>query len=562
MRRLFLTPYAIAFAAALVSTAACQTITVPPTTTIGTTMTSPNATGTGTGSTSANATGTGIGTDTATGTATATATGTATGTSTANSTTSTGSSTVIGDCTPQLFDQPLDHSGSLSNATFSQRYWISTEFYQPGGPIIFYQGAENSQFLCPDGLLITSEWAQSVGGILATLEHRFFGTSVPSGNEFFTNDNFNDYLTLDNVLADSAYFVEYIKKNITGAENSKAVVLGGSYGGFLSMLLRTNYPDTFDGAVNSGGPVRDLGPPVPEDQYAVFEYVSEIYNNHSPDVANQLATGLQQVAEMYNNSQFQPIQESLSLCSSPNVTSLDALQAYISASLILIPQFSYANPARRAAIFYNYSYPISSNGTLPFDTYLSNLREEDSPMAVLNQTLWTVYGLSSFAHNLTCLNASSNFASSAGVQESVFEYISCSYFDYIAERPPNGTIFQPSPPGAAEAQIQACAQKYGAKSMLNATEIAIKFKFTKEDLMNTTRILYTEGELDNNLARGPASSWFPAANSTTDLDQSVVYVIEGAGHTEDTFSPDPSDTLAMQAAKNFTLQRIKAWTSA
>ncbi|KAJ3821068.1 peptidase S28 [Lentinula raphanica] len=535
MRRLFLTPYVIAFTTALVRTAACQTTTVPPTTTIGTTITSP----------------------------------TVTATATANSTTSTGSSsnagspTVIGDCTPQLFDQPLDHSGSLSNATFSQRYWVSTEFYQPGGPIIFYQGAENDQFLCPDGLLITSEWAQSVGGILATLEHRFFGTSVPNlGNDSFTNDNLNNYLTLDNVLADSEYFIEYIKKNITGAENAKAVVLGGSYGGFLSMLLRTNYPDTFTGAINSAGPVRDLGPPVPQDQYAVFQYVSDIYEKHSPDAANQIATGLQQVAEMYNNSQFQPIQESLSLCSSPNVTDLDTLQGYISSSLVLVPQFSYANPEKRAQIFYNYSYPTSSNGTLPFDTYLSNLLAEGSPMAALNKTLWTVYGLSNLANNLTCLNASSNFDSTAGVQQSVFDYISCSYFDYIAERPPNGSIFQPSPPGAGEAQVQACGQKYGSRAVMNATEIAIKFKFTKEDLINTTRILYTEGELDNNLARGPASSWFPAANSTTDLNQSVVYVIEGAGHTEDTFSPDPTDTLAMQAAKNFTLQRIKAWTSA
>ncbi|KAJ4487645.1 serine carboxypeptidase S28-domain-containing protein, partial [Lentinula aciculospora] len=438
-----------------------------------------------------------------------------------SSTSSDGSS--IGDCTPQVFNQPVDHSGSNSNATFSQRYSISTEYYQPGGAIIFYQGAENSEFLCPDGL-ITANWAQSIGGILATLEHRFFGTSVPFGNESFTQDNLNTYLTLENVLADSANFVEYVKKNITGADDAKVVVLGGSYGGFLSTLLRTNYPETFDGAVNSAGPVRDFGPPIPEGQYDVFQYISNVYENHSSEAANQIATGLQQVADLYNSSQFGSIQDSLSLCRSANTTDLDTLLNYISSAVVLIPQFSYANPSKRAEIFYNYSEPISSNGTLPFDTFLHDLLAEATPLASLNKTLWTVYGLSAFSSNQTCLNASSTFDSTAGVQDSAFDYISCSYFDYISEKPQNGSIFQPSPPGAGEAQVELCRQQYGDKAILNATELTIKYKFTQADLVNFTRILYTESELDLNLARGPTSSWFASANGT-DCCKTIVSIV-------------------------------------
>ena len=61
-----------------------------------------------------------------------------------------------------------------------------------------------------------------------SLEHRYFGDSAPFGaKDPTTQPEEFTYLTLDNVMADAANFVETLKKNITGAESSKAIVASG-----------------------------------------------------------------------------------------------------------------------------------------------------------------------------------------------------------------------------------------------------------------------------------------------------------------------------------------------
>ena len=74
--------------------------------------------------------------------------------------------------------------------------------------------------------IIFTEWAKELGGITATLEHRYFGQSLPFGNDSYTLDNLKHF-TLENVMLDAVNFVDFIKKNVTGAANSKAIVAGG-----------------------------------------------------------------------------------------------------------------------------------------------------------------------------------------------------------------------------------------------------------------------------------------------------------------------------------------------
>ena len=58
------------------------------------------------------------------------------------------------------------------------------------------------------------------------LEHRYFGESLPFGNDSYTPDNLKHFM-LDSVMQDAVYFMDFIKKNVTGAANSKAIVAGG-----------------------------------------------------------------------------------------------------------------------------------------------------------------------------------------------------------------------------------------------------------------------------------------------------------------------------------------------
>lgn len=58
-----------------------------------------------------------------------------------------------------------------------------------------------------------------------TLEHRFFGASLPSNVENLVERY--KTLTLDNVMLDSVTFLEYIKDTVPGTNNSKVIVTGG-----------------------------------------------------------------------------------------------------------------------------------------------------------------------------------------------------------------------------------------------------------------------------------------------------------------------------------------------
>lgn len=93
--------------------------------------------------------------------------------------------------------------------------------------------------------------------MVISLEHRFFGLSDASN----ATDPVEKYrsLTLENVMLDAVTFISHVKHTIPGANESKVIVSGGSYGGFLTTVIKMNYPEVFFGAVPYAPPLRSIG---------------------------------------------------------------------------------------------------------------------------------------------------------------------------------------------------------------------------------------------------------------------------------------------------------------
>jgi hypothetical protein len=172
----------------------------------------------------------------------------------------------------QFFRQPVWHGSTNATAmgrndTFLQQYQVITDYFQPGGPIFFYQGAESS-ILCAE-LPQFGEWAEEFGAMLVSIEHRYFGISMPFGLEWEHNADWSARvlapLTLENAQMDSVRLIEYIKRTIPGARNSPVIAFGGSYGGVLVTLHRTRYPDTFFGSIASSPPTHVVTDPASPD---------------------------------------------------------------------------------------------------------------------------------------------------------------------------------------------------------------------------------------------------------------------------------------------------------
>ncbi|EXJ67223.1 uncharacterized protein A1O5_09870 [Cladophialophora psammophila CBS 110553] len=155
----------------------------------------------------------------------------------------------------KFFGQPIDHA-KPNSGTFQQQYQVLSDHFKPGAPILYYQQAETSIFACLEKSVLP-EWAAELGALVITLEHRFFGLSNPS-NASNPIDRYQT-LTLENVMSDAVTFVQHIKNTVAGAKNSKVIVTGGSYGGFLTAVLKMNHPDVFFGAIPFAAPLRSIG---------------------------------------------------------------------------------------------------------------------------------------------------------------------------------------------------------------------------------------------------------------------------------------------------------------
>jgi hypothetical protein len=155
-------------------------------------------------------------------------------------------------CETTFWDAQIDHSeGGDSEGTYKQRYFVDAKDYTEGGPIFLNIGGEGTAS-CPGGYVTTL--APEYGAMAVTLEHRFYGESVPNGN--WDTENLQ-FLTVENALADLSTFTTWFResRNMT---DTKVFVFGGSYPGALASWYRMAYPDSSVGSLSSSGVVNPI----------------------------------------------------------------------------------------------------------------------------------------------------------------------------------------------------------------------------------------------------------------------------------------------------------------
>jgi len=150
--------------------------------------------------------------------------------------------------TAQIFKQKVDHSNPGS-PTFDQRYYVDTQFYAGGdAPIVLNLCGEGPCKHSPSGYV--QQVCEGLQALCVSLEHRFYGESIPFGN--LNDTNLLTHLTIENALLDAKAFVQYLKLD-PSVEGGKWLVAGGSYPGGLASFMRTAHPDVVDAAWASSG---------------------------------------------------------------------------------------------------------------------------------------------------------------------------------------------------------------------------------------------------------------------------------------------------------------------
>lgn len=148
------------------------------------------------------------------------------------------------------FQQLIDHKNP-SLGTFTQRYWYNDEFYKgPGSPIVLNAPGE---FAADDYLGYTKNvtlqgvFAQTNGGAVILLEHRYWGGSSPYQN--LTVETLQ-YLTLDQAVQDLVHFAKTVRLPFDPQGSSKPdkapwILSGCSYPGALTAWTNVLAPGTF-----------------------------------------------------------------------------------------------------------------------------------------------------------------------------------------------------------------------------------------------------------------------------------------------------------------------------
>lgn len=147
------------------------------------------------------------------------------------------------------FDQKLDHFDAANESTFKQRYWVnSTAAANADAPVIYYLCGEAR---CSPASGFASTLATELGAHVVTLEHRFYGDSIPT-QTYGANDL--KLLSTEQALADFANFQRHAQKDwkLTG----KWIAIGGSYPGSLAAYYRLQHPDLVIGSLASSAPVQ------------------------------------------------------------------------------------------------------------------------------------------------------------------------------------------------------------------------------------------------------------------------------------------------------------------
>lgn len=173
---------------------------------------------------------------------------------------------------------PIDHYSSTSNTTYPNRYWLNTQYYRPGGPVLYFDaGEQDAAPLVPyflhdaAGPSAATALARRFNGLAVLFEHRFYGSSATQGSYPFPLNATTlmpanpaqayPYLTTEQALQDPVYFAHHFQPPGLEAHwprlhpsRTPWIWLGGSYPGIRGAQMRVRNPETFYAAWASSAP--------------------------------------------------------------------------------------------------------------------------------------------------------------------------------------------------------------------------------------------------------------------------------------------------------------------
>ncbi|KAI8966151.1 hypothetical protein F5Y11DRAFT_214551 [Daldinia sp. FL1419] len=449
----------------------------------------------------------------------------------------------------QDFIQKVNHTVDASSATFKQRYQLITQYFEPGGPILFVQSAETGMPHINSTDFI--DYAPKLGALVAMLEHRFFGDfrhgSYPQHYNPLnvTNETF-DSLTLDNVLQDGVDFVNWIKKTVLGAANSRVIYGGSSYGGFLAVSARIRYPDTFWGAIASSPALNSFGP-LSSNQFKFdsAKWASQVYNDASKDASSKIKTSMLTFKKCLADNTCDTTIPDFNICKNSTSLGYERLYKAVLNSYLAISKFNYP---------WIEKYPTAN----PLSDLIKNTLEAKTVGEVLRIPLLAASWTTNVSSCIDSFNGNISKASQGNVMSSqpAWSAVACEYYPINDRSIPADNML---PEAFARGTVDICTNPawQGVDYRRENEYFLQKYAITNDVLDSTERLLIVQGRYDRTAAIGS-----PALTVTDRLNHSRVILVEGTAHAEDAVSEAVEPRGAkpqMDQIREIKLAHLKEW---
>lgn len=475
----------------------------------------------------------------------------------------------------RYFTQPVDHFNFQNQAKFKQKVLVNFDFWKetndgqsnPPGPIFFYTGNEGPVEAFADNSGFIFELAEQFKAGLVFAEHRYYGVSLPFGEEqSFTQEKIG-YLSIDQALNDFANI-------LVGYRDSQVITFGGSYGGMLSAYMRAKFPHLVHGAVSASSPIKWIHFPMESQESSpvtlnenvvdtkirftsekdlkitgnFFTAVTNDYRNFAPECAAKLKAGFDHVGHLIKTEQYQDLLTQTKQCNPSFFKTKDdfmVIAEWLRNTFVIMAMMDYPYETE-------FMWPLPQ---WPVDEACKKALDENlTPFQGLMQAITVAYNMT----EQDCYDAQKDYIHCAdptgcglGLSSIAWDYQACTeiylpgqnsnYMDMFVKSSWNSTIRE-----------EYCLKKF------NVVPDNEKLKTTYSLLEDASRIIYSNGGKDPWGPGGVTQDDYFIDQGASDKQLYSFYIPSGAHHLDlrGHHEGDPEDVIEV---RNSYVEILKKW---
>ncbi|XP_059140087.1 dipeptidyl peptidase 2-like [Physella acuta] len=440
------------------------------------------------------------------------------------------------------YDQYVDHFNQMSfgEKTFKQHILYQDKYWDPkGGPIFFYAGNEGDIEGFWDASGFIHEIAPEFGAYVVFPEHRYYGKSLPFGNDSF-KAGLLGLLTVEQAMADYAVFLTDLKQKLN-ATNSKIIAFGGSYGGMLAAYMRFKYPNIVDGSLAASAPLFMQDPAGPHDFF--FQHVTQDFRDIDQKCYDLVKIAFQQMDILAAQGQpgLDQISTQFGLCK--KLTDQDSyrhLQGWVRNAFTMMAML-------------DYPYPTGFMGNLPgfpVKVGCGAIMNESNPIVGLAKAAGVFYNSSSipcydiFEEFIECADPTGCGTGPAAI---AWDYQACTELS-LPRGSNNVTDMFPVLPWTPELRATYCQKTYG----ITPRESWASIQFLGLKIKSASNIIFSNGNLDPWMGGGINENLSPSL---------IAIPVSGGAHHLDLRASNQLDPIGVIVAREREKGIIRAWLS-